>query len=73
MLEKITGLALANKLQIIFPMKDDFVFHNKLVFGSRMLYAARSNRLIPPEQYSEQRSTAEDGSFNKILQGDVFQ
>jgi len=72
MLEKITGLALANKLHAILIMEADFNFHNKLVFGSRMLTAARTNGLIlPPEQYSEQQSTAEDVSFDKVLQGDI--
>jgi len=71
MLEKIAGLALVNKLRVILLIEADFNSHNKLVFGSRMLKAARTNGLIPPEQYSKQPITAEDGSFDKVLQGDI--
>ena len=71
MLEKIAGIALVNKLRAILLMEADFNFHNKLVFGSRMLDTARKEGLIPAEQYSEKQSTAEDGSFDKILQGDI--
>jgi len=52
-------------------MEADFNFHDKLIFGSRVLNAARENGLIPPEQYSEKQSTTEDGSFDKVLQGDI--
>jgi len=31
-----------------------------------MLDQARSNGIIPAEQYSKKQSTAEDGSYNKI-------
>jgi len=54
-------------------MEADFNFHNKLIFGGLMLDAVRSNSLIPLEQYSEQQSTAEEGSFDKFLQGDISQ
>ena len=72
MLEKIAGLALVNKLRAILLMEADFNFHNKLIFGRRMLDAARSYGIIPPEQYSEQQSTAKDGSFDKVLQGHIL-
>ena len=71
MLEKNAGLALVNKLRAILLMEADFNFHNKLLFGSRMLDTARANVLIPAEQYSETQSTADDGSFDKVLQGDI--
>ena len=71
MLEKIAGLALVNKLRAILLMEADFNFHNKLIFGSRMLDTARANSFIPAEQYSEKQSTADDGSFDKVLQGDI--
>ena len=32
----------------------------------------RANGVIPPEQYSEQYTAAEDGSFDKILQSDIL-
>ena len=71
MLEKIAGIALVNKLRAILLMEADFNFHNKLIFGKRMLDQARANGIIPPEQYSEQQSTADDGTFDKILQSDI--
>ena len=71
MLEKVAGIALVNKLRAILLMEADFNFHNKLIFGKRMLDQARSNGIIPPEQYSEKQSTAEDGTFDKILQADI--
>ena len=40
MLENIAGLALVNKLRAILLMEADFNFHNKLIFGCRMLDAA---------------------------------
>ena len=52
-------------------MEADFNMHNKLIFGKRMLDQARANGIIPGEQYSEQQSTAEDGSWDKILQSDI--
>jgi len=71
MLEKIAGISLVNKLRAILLMEADFNMHNKLLFGKRMLDNARANGIIPPEQYSEQQSTAEDGSWDKILQSDL--
>ena len=71
MLEKIAGLALVSKLRAILLMEADFNMHNKLHFGSRMLDAARSKGVIPNEQYSDKQSTAEDGTFDKILQSDI--
>ena len=52
-------------------MEADFNMHNKLIFGKRMLDQARANGIIPGKQYSEQQSTAEDGSWDKILQSDI--
>ena len=72
MLEKIAGLALVNKLRAILLMEADFNFHNKLIFGRRMLNAARSNGIIRPGQYSEQQSTAEDSSFDKVHQSNIL-
>ncbi len=36
-----------------------------------MLDHTRKEGLIPPEQYSKQQSTSEDGTFDKILQADI--
>ena len=72
MLEKIAGIALVNKLRAILLMEDNnFNFHNKLIFGKRMLDAARSEGIIPAEQYAAKKSTADDGSFDKILESDI--
>ena len=71
MLEKIAGIALLKKLRAILLMEADFNFHNNFIFGKRMLELARSNNIIPGEQFSEQQSTAEDGSWDKILQADI--
>ena len=43
-----------------------------MIFGKQMLDQARANEIIPPEQYSEQHTAAEDGSFDKILQSDIL-
>ena len=71
MLEKIAGIALVNKLRAILLMEADFNFHNKLIFGKRMVDAARAEGLIPTEQYATQQSTADDGLFDKILESDI--
>ena len=71
MLEKVAGIALVNKLRAILLMEADFNFHNKLLFGKRMMATARAHGLVPPEQYSEKESTTEDGTFDKILQSDI--
>ena len=39
-LEKIASLALVNKLRAILLFEADFNFHNKLIFGSKMLNVA---------------------------------
>ena len=71
MLEKIAGLALVSKLRAILLMEADFNMHNKLYFGKRMLDRARDQGIIPGEQYSDKQSTADDGTFDKILQSDI--
>ena len=71
MLEKIAGLALVSKLRAILLMEADFNMHNKLIFGKRMLDRARAEGIIPQEQYSDKEHTAEDGTFDKVLQSDI--
>ena len=46
-LDNISGIALVNKLQSIRLMEADFNVHNKLIFGKRMSYAARSEGIVP--------------------------
>lgn len=71
MLEKVAGIALVNKLRAILLMEADFNFHNKLIFGKRMMETTRAQGLVPPKQYSKKESTAEDGTFDKMLQSDI--
>lgn len=71
MLEKVVVITLVNKLRAVLFMVANFNFHNKLIFGDRMLTAAREAGLIPAEQYSERQSTVEDGTFDKVLQADI--
>ena len=40
MLEKIAGVALVTKLREILLMEADFSFHNRLIFGDRMMKLA---------------------------------
>ena len=40
MLEKIAGVALVTKLREILLMEADFNFHNRLIFGDRMMKLA---------------------------------
>ena len=60
MLEKIAGVALVTKLRAILLMEADNNFHNKLIFGTRMLNLARENGMVPEEIYNEKGKTAED-------------
>jgi len=71
MLEKVAGVALVNKLRAILLMEADFNFHNKLIFGSRMINAARKDGEIPDEQYCEKQKVSEDGIFQGVLCNDV--
>ena len=71
MLEKVAGLALVNKLRAILLMEADFNMHNKIIFGRRMLDAARDAGMIPEEHFSDKEHTAEDGKFSNILMSDL--
>lgn len=65
MLEKIAGIALVSKLWAILLMEADFNFHNKLIFGKRMMDLARRHKLVPDKIYSEKGRTAEDAVEKK--------
>ena len=71
MIEKIAGLALVNKLRAILLMEADFNFHNKLILVKRMVDTSRSKGLIPAEQYAIKESTADDVTFEKLLESDI--
>ena len=67
MLEKIAGVALVTKLQALFLIEADFNFHNKLIFGNRMLDLARKYRLVPEEVFSKKGQTTEDAILLQVL------
>jgi len=71
MLEKIAGVASITKLRAILLLEADFNFHNKLIFGSRMLDLARQNDLVPEEIYNEKGRTAEDAILQQVLMYDT--
>ena len=71
MLEKIAGVALVTKLRAILLMEADFNFHNKLIFGDRMMKLARNNGLVPEEIYSEKGKTTEDAILQQVLLFDI--
>ena len=67
MLEKIAGVALVTKLRAILLMEADFNFHNRLIFGNRMMKLARENGLVPEEVYSEKGKRRRMPFFNKFF------
>lgn len=70
-MEKIEGVALVTKLQAILLMRADFNFHNKLVFGNRMLDLVGKHGMIPEEVYSKNEQTAEDPVLYQVLAYDI--
>ena len=71
MLEKIAGVALVTKLRAILLMEADFNYHNKLIFGKRMMDLARQHDLVPEEIYSEKGKTSEDAILHQVLAYDI--
>ena len=71
MLEKIAGVALVTKLRAILLMEADFNFHNRLIFGDRMMKLSRENGLVPEEIYSKKGKTAEDAILQQVLLFDI--
>ena len=67
MLEKFAGVALVAKLRAILLIKADFNFHNKLIFGQRMMDLARQHGMVPEEIYSEKGKTSEDAILHQVL------
>ncbi len=60
MLEKVVGVALMMKLHAILLLYVDFNFHNKLIFGSHMLWMAQDMDIIPKAMYHANGRMAED-------------
>ena len=52
-------------------MEADFNFHNKLIFGSRLMNLARENGMVPEEIYNERGKTAEDAILQQVLTYDL--
>ena len=73
MLEKIAGVAVVTKLRAILLMEANFNFHNKLIFGKRMMDFARRHGMVPEEIYSEKERTAEDAVLHQVLAYDIAQ
>ena len=71
MLEKVAGIALVTKLRAILLMEADFNYHNKLIFGQRMMDLARQHNMVPEEIYSEKGKTAEDAILHQVLMYDL--
>ena len=71
MLEKVAGIALVTKLRAILLMEADFNYHNKLIFGQRMMKLARQHGLVPEEIYSEKGRTSEDAILQQVLVYDI--
>ena len=63
-LEKIADVALVTKHRAILLVETDFNFHNRLIFGNRMMKLARENGLVPEEVYSEKGKRRRTPSFN---------
>ena len=75
MIEKIAGVVPVSKLCAILRIEADFNFHNKLVFGQRMMDLAREHKKVLEEIYSEkgklQKMSSSQKSWCKTFQGNV--
>ena len=71
MLEKIAGVAVVTKLRAILLMGADFNFHNKLIFGKRMMDLARRHGMVPEEIYSKKGRTVEDAVLHQVMAYDI--
>ena len=59
------------KLRAILLKEGDFNFHNRLIFGKRMLAPTRKNGMVSEEIYSKKGRTAEDGVLHQVLAYDI--
>ena len=67
MLKKIAAVALVVKLRAILLVEADFNFHNKLIFGQRMMDLIRQHGMVPEEIYSEKGKTSKDAILHQVL------
>ena len=58
--EKITEVALVMILRAILLMEADFNYHNRLIFGSRMMDLERQHNMVPEEIFSKKIRMAKD-------------
>ena len=52
-------------------MEADFNFHNKLIFGNRMLDLARKHGLVLEEVFSKKGRISEDAVLHQVLAHDI--
>ena len=67
MLEKVAGVPLVTKVRAIHLMEADFNFHDKLIFGKRMLDLARAHSLVSEEIYSVKGEASKDNILHQVL------
>ena len=68
MLEKVEGVIRVDKLRAILLMEADFNFHNKEIFGRRMIARAETGNLLPPDQFGSRKNhRAVEVAFNRLL------
>ncbi len=64
LLEKITGVALAMKLQAVLLMEGNFNYMNKWVFGQEAIDKLYALGYVPGYQYRQKESIAEDACMD---------
>ena len=52
MLENVVGFTLVTKLRAILLTKAGFNYHNRLIFGSRMMNLVGNHNMVPGEIFS---------------------
>ena len=73
MIKKIAGIALITKLRVILPIEAEFNFHNKLIFGQRIINLARESGMVLKEVHSQKGETTEDLILQQILMYGIAQ
>ena len=71
MLEKIVSVAVVTKFWSILLIEADFNFHNKLIFGKRMMDLARRHGIVPEKIYSKEGRMVEDAVLHQVLAYDI--
>jgi hypothetical protein len=71
LLEKVTGIALVDKLRAILLMEGNFNFFNKWLFGHVAVNKLYKLGYIPEDQYNKKSSIAEDSKLDNRLTMDL--